>query len=139
MIIDFHTHVFPDRIAAKTVRALEQSGNASAHSDGTATGLLDCLRHAGADIGVNLPVLTSPGQFDSITRFAGELNSAAYSDRRIISFAGIHPDCEDVGEKLAKLKELGFLGIKIHPDYQATFIDDEDTSEYLRVRSFSVL
>ncbi len=130
MIIDFHTHVFPDKIAAKTVRALEQSGNASAHSDGTARGLLDCLRQAGADIAVNLPVLTSPGQFDSITRFAGELNSAAYSDERIISFAGIHPDCEDVEEKLTYLKDSGFLGVKIHPDYQQTFIDDE---RYVRI------
>ena len=130
MVIDFHTHVFPDKIAERTVRALEINGNAKAHSDGTAAGLLDCLRQAEADIAVNLPVLTSPTQFDSITRFAGELNSREYSDAKIISFSGMHPDCEDVEEKLARLRELGFLGIKIHPDYQQTFIDDP---RYVRI------
>ena len=58
MIIDFHTHVFPDKIAERTVRALEKSGNATAYSDGTHSGLLASLRGAGADVAVNLPVLT---------------------------------------------------------------------------------
>ena len=73
MIIDFHTHVFPDKIAARTVAALEKNGNATAYSDGTASGLINSLRRAGADVAVNLPVLTSPTQFESITRFAGEI------------------------------------------------------------------
>ena len=130
MIIDFHTHIFPDKIAEKTVHALERSANATAYSNGTAAGLLDALCRAGADIAVNLPVLTSPAQFDSITGFAAELNRVKYSGARILSFAGMHPDCEDVPEKLARLAELGFLGIKIHPDYQGTFIDDE---RYVRI------
>ena len=134
MIIDFHTHVFPDKIAARTVAALEKNGNATAYSDGTASGLINSLRRAGADVAVNLPVLTSPTQFESITRFAGEINSREYSDAKIISFAGVHPDCEDVGEKLVQLKELGFLGIKIHPDYQGTFIDDQ---RYVRIFEFA--
>lgn len=130
MIIDFHTHVFPDKIAARTVSALEQNGGAVAHSDGTAAGLLTSLKRASADVAVNLPVLTSPSQFESVSRFAAELNSREYTVERIISFAGMHPDSEEVEEKIAHLKSLGFLGIKIHPDYQGTFIDDE---KYVRI------
>lgn len=130
MIIDFHTHVFPEKIAAATVGALASSANTRPYSDGTVAGLLDSLRAGGADAAVNLPVLTKPSQFDSIARFASEINRREYTDARIISFAGIHPDCEDFEERLKFVKESGFLGIKIHPDYQSTFIDDE---RYVRI------
>ncbi|MBO7303838.1 MAG: amidohydrolase family protein, partial [Clostridia bacterium] len=42
--------------------------------------------------------------------------------RRLISFAGIHPECEDIEGKMAAIKKAGFLGVKIHPDYQGSFI-----------------
>ena len=103
MIIDFHTHVFPEKIAAATVGALASSANTRPYSDGTVAGLLDSLRACGADAAVNLPVLTKPSQFDSIARFASEINRREYTDARIISFAGIHPDCEDFEERLNKL------------------------------------
>ena len=130
MIIDFHTHVFPDKIAEGTIAALERGGFARAHTNGTRAGLLSALSEAGADIAVNLPVMTKSTQFESVTRFAGEINCAEYSSKRIISFAGIHPDCEDAEGKLSELKGAGFLGVKIHPDYQSTFIDDE---RYVRI------
>lgn len=129
MIIDFHTHVFPDKIAEKTVAALEKNGNTPAFSNGRLDGLMAQMEKAGVDISVNLPVLTKPSQFDSILSFAKEINEAANNtpegEKKIISFAGIHPDCEDYKEKLYRVKESGILGIKIHPDYQGTFIDDE--------------
>lgn len=133
MIIDFHTHVFPEKIAAATVSALEKNGNTPAFSDGTAAGLLSQMKTAGVDISINLPVLTKPTQFDSILRFATALNETSKNASgypRIISFAGIHPDTEDYKEKLLAVKESGILGIKIHPDYQCTFIDDE---KYVRI------
>ncbi|MBE6644789.1 MAG: metal-dependent hydrolase [Ruminococcaceae bacterium] len=130
MIIDFHTHVFPEKIAAATVAALAKSGNAKPHSDATVQGLLSSLESAGADIAVNMPVLTKPSQFDGVARFAKEICDGKYGSRRIISFAGAHPDMDGVDEKLGYLKRLGFVGIKIHPDYQNTFIDDE---RYVRI------
>ncbi len=125
MIIDFHTHVFPERIASATVAALEKNGNTKAYSDGTVNGLLSALAEAGAHAAVNLPVLTKPTQFDSILRFAAELTSASYGEARIISFAGIHPDDENYEEHIEAVRAAGLLGIKIHPDYQNTFFDDE--------------
>ena len=124
MIIDFHTHVFPEKIAAPTVAALAKSANQTPYSDGTVDGLLASLARAGASIAVNQPVLTKPSQFDSIVRFAEGINSRSYEGERIISFGGMHPLEEDVEGKMKLLSEKGFLGIKIHPDYQGTFIDD---------------
>ena len=74
MIIDFHTHVFPDRIAKKTIAHLSEKGGIPPFSDGTCEGLLSRISAAGVDVAVTLPVLTSPTQFDSVNRFASELN-----------------------------------------------------------------
>ena len=132
MIIDFHTHVFPDKIAKRTIEILSQKGGILPHSDGTVNGLLDKMGKAGVDISVTLPVLTSPSQFESVNRFALELNES-YKDgeKKLISFAGIHPHCENIGEKMTFIKKSGFLGIKLHPDYQDTFFDDERYIEIL--------
>ncbi|MBE6547588.1 MAG: metal-dependent hydrolase [Ruminococcaceae bacterium] len=131
MIIDFHTHIFPDKIAQKTIDHLSQIGGIPYHSDATATGLVSHMEEAGIDISVTLPVITNPSQFDSINRFAKQINQEyANKKRRLISFAGIHPDCEDIDGKMAFIAKSGFLGVKIHPDYQGTYINDEN---YVRI------
>lgn len=126
MIIDFHSHVFPDKIASRTILALANSSNNTPYTDGTVDGLIKAMERSNTDICIALPVLTKASQFDSITNFAIELNERFKSEKRkIISFGGIHPDCDDVYEKLQYLKDNGIKGIKIHPDYQDTYIDDE--------------
>ena len=123
MVIDFHTHVFPDKIASKTIEALERAASvAKAHTDGTLKGLLESMRLSGIDRSVILPVATRKGQFDTINRFALEINEK-YPN--LLSFGGIHPDDDDIEGKTAYLKDKGFRGIKIHPDYTGVFIDDE--------------
>ena len=133
MIIDFHTHVFPDKIAQKTIAYLSEKGGIPPFSDGSVNGLLARMSEANVDVAVNLPVLTSPAQFDSVNRFAAEINRTYEVEaRRIISFAGIHPKCDDIEGKMAWIASQGFRGVKVHPDYQETFIDDEG---YLRILS----
>lgn len=123
MVIDFHTHIFPDAIAERTVKALGESCNIPAHSDGKFGGLLERLAEAGVDIAVNQPVLTKPGQFDTVLDFATELNRREYTGERLISFAGIHPEEERVEQRLDQIVERGIKGIKLHPDYQGAFFD----------------
>ena len=101
-MIDFHTHVFPDKIAAATVAALAKVSNTAPHSGGTADELLSLLSDAGADVAVNLPVLTKPTQFDSILNYAVALNGREYGKERIISFAGIHPADETQVQSLGQ-------------------------------------
>ena len=123
MVIDFHTHVYPEKIAEKTISALVSSApGVRVHTKGTIQALLESMDNAGIDQSVILPVATRKGQFDSINRYALNINQ---SSDRLISFGGIHPDDDDIPGKLRFLKENGFKGIKIHPDYTGTFIDDE--------------
>lgn len=122
MIIDFHTHVYPDKLADRTLNALGKVAEVKPYTDGTIGGLIDSMRRSGVDKSVILPVNTRPGQFESITKFAKHINDT-YDE--LISFGGIHPDDEEKYEKLTFLKDSGFLGIKLHPDYTETFIDDD--------------
>ncbi len=123
MVIDFHTHFYPNAIAERAVRSLEinSHGVAKAFTSGTRDALLSSMREAGIDISVVLPVSTKPSQFDTINRVAEETSAM----KGLISFGGIHPDNEDIPGKMKYLKSRGFKGIKIHPDYQRTHIDDE--------------
>lgn len=133
MLVDFHTHVFPEKIAEKTIKILEERSDGKAFTDGTILGLEKQMETSGADIAVALPVVTKPSQFDSVTEFARKINeNFASKGRGILSFGGIHPYSEDIKGKMKTLKELGFLGVKIHPDYQDTFIDHEGYIEILK-------
>ncbi len=131
MIIDFHTHNFPDKIASSVIAKLEASGNMKASTDGTLDGLKGSMKNAGIDISVVLPVTTSPKQFESVNKYAADTNGKD----GIISFGGIHPDNDDIEAKLDYIKSLGLPGIKIHPDYQGVFIDDD---RYVRIISYAV-
>jgi len=134
MIIDFHTHVFPDKIAKRTIELLSDKANIPAHTDGSVSGLIESMAKAGVDISVALPVVTSPSQFESINRFALSINERYENqNRKIISFAGIHPACEDIQGKMRFIKAEGFLGVKLHPDYQGTYFDDEGYIKILKL------
>ena len=132
MVIDFHTHIFPDKIATKTIQALGQLAGVQASTDGTLNGLLDSMEKCGIDCSVIMPVVTKPEQFDSINIFAKKVNET-YGGR-LLSFGGIHPDCEDYKGKLDYIKSLGLGGIKIHPDYQKVMIDDV---RYMRIIEYA--
>ncbi len=132
MIIDFHTHVFPEKIAKSTIDALTLKANGHPSTDGTIDGLIKEMDKGACDIAITLPVLTKPTQFDSVLRFATEINQRfSLENNRLISFAGMHPKCDDIDGKMAKIKELNIKGVKIHPDYQGTSIDDEGYIEIL--------
>ncbi len=133
-VIDFHTHAFPDKIAGKTIEMLSAKAGIPAHSDGTSEGLRTVLTEAGISLGVVLPVVTRPEQFDSITRFAAQINETSAEGAKLLSFGGMHPDSPDYKKELQILKEHGFLGIKLHPDYQGVFFDD---IRYMRIIEYA--
>lgn len=131
MIIDFHTHVFPETIARKTIEKLEEmsthsNANVKAFTDGTLDGLKRSMAKNGVDVSVVLPVMTKPEQFDTVNDYAARINGKD----GIYSFGGIHPKCSDPEEKLDKIKAMGLKGVKLHPDYQETLITDPS---YMRI------
>ena len=128
-MIDFHTHMFPDKIAPKTISYLEKVGHTKAYTSGTCQDLLCSTLEAGIDISVILPVVTRPTQFRSINQFA-----ASVDEPHLLSFGGIHPDSADYKEELRQIKAMGMKGIKLHPDYQETNFND---IRYKRIVSYA--
>lgn len=134
MYIDMHTHIFPEQIAQRAIANLERiadegsgrKGSLKACTDGTYNGLLDSMERCGIDVSLILPVMTKPSQFETVNKYACEINGK----NGIYSFGGLHPDCDNVEEKLDTIKALGLRGIKLHPDYQRCSVDDE---RYLRI------
>ena len=130
-IIDFHTHIFPEKIAKKAIAMLADKANIKPYTDGTEKGLISAMEKANVSIAVSLPPITKPSQFDSTNQYADGINKRYENrDRRIISFGGIHPWCEDIEGKMRFLAENGFKGVKIHPDFQNEMID---SPKYIRI------
>lgn len=120
MIIDFHTHTFPDRIAAAALQKLQADSHAQAFSDGTKSGLLSSMASAGIDRSVVLPVATNPKKVCSIN----DLSIAAIATDDLIYFGCIHPENDNSSQELSRIAAAGIKGIKIHPIYQGTDIHD---------------
>ena len=132
MIIDFHTHTFPEKIAARAVASLKAKSHTEAFSDGTVPGLAARNREAGIDLAVVLPVATSPGQVSHINDWAAEQNMKCFRRtpegmQGILSFAAIHPGMEDAPAELRRVREMGFAGVKLHPVYQTNAIDSPES------------
>ena len=121
MLIDFHTHVFPDRIAAKTIDVLSlKSGGLQPSYDGTVSGLLKRMEDECVDKSVALGIATNARQMKSVNDFAASING-----EKIIAFGSVFPDSPDSMEELERIKDLGLKGIKFHPEYQNFYVDEE--------------
>lgn len=121
MIIDIHTHAFPDALAERARAALTARANVPAHTDGTCDGLEDSTRRAGIDLAVVAPIATKPAQARAINAWAADINRE-YD--HLLSFGSLHPAQEDWAEEIARLLEDGIRGVKLHPDYQDFFVDE---------------
>ncbi len=126
MVIDFHTHTFPERIAARAISGIQEQGQSVAFTDGTEAGLRRSMSRAGVDLAVVLPVATNPAKLASMNRAAEESNGREGR----ICFGAMHPLAEDWKQQLEWLAQSGIRGIKIHPLYQGVDITD---MRYLRI------
>ena len=129
MVIDFHTHTFPDKMAAATLDKLSGVSHLRPFTDGTAAGLAASMAQAGVDRSIVLPVATSPRQVPHINDAAAQLNRD-WADAGLFSLGCIHPDYGDWRGELARVAGLGLKGIKLHPVYQGVSLDDP---RYLRI------
>ena len=123
MTIDFHTHVFPDEISAAVIKKLSDVSRTPAFTDGTLRGLKKSMDEAQINLSVILPVATLTRQVEKINSSAAVLNEKFFGDG-IFSFGCIHPDFANYREELSRVKNFGLKGIKIHPVYQDTNLDD---------------
>ena len=121
MVIDFHTHAFPEKIAKRAIQSLVAgcNGEYTPCSDGTVSGLVNNMDKFGVDVSVVQPVVTKPSQTVTLNNWAKEIVCD-----KLISFGGIHPGTDDYKRDIDFICELGLPGIKLHPEYQQFYVDD---------------
>ena len=120
MIIDFHTHAFPDALAERAMARLRgESDQVRAWLDGRVSSLLESMDRAGIGRAVVCSIATKPDQFEKILAWSGQIASD-----RIIPFPSVHPRDPQARERIGRVAEAGFKGIKFHPYYQEFDLDD---------------
>lgn len=113
-LFDTHTHVFPDKIAARALAHLQaKSHGIPTFTRGTFDDLAIRARAAGYSGWMNCPVVTRPGQARGVNAWA-----ASHNQWPSLSLGGIHPDDTDLAGILQNLRDLGLHGVKFHPEYQ---------------------
>lgn len=120
MLIDFHTHCFPEKIASRAIARLsDASGGLQPYTDGTVKDLAASMKKSNVTAAVVLNIATNAAQQNNVNSFAAEIN-----DDGIISFGSVYPAAGDAVYQLERIKDLGLKGVKLHPDYQGFEVDD---------------
>ncbi len=129
MIIDVHSHHFPDHIAARAIAGLvaRTQDRLQPAGDGTLGNQLDHMEHDGVDKAVLCQIATKPTQFEVLLKNARAIRAGrmgARAQQMIIPFLSIHPADRDYKKHLEQVAAEGFKGIKVHPYYQNFSLSD---------------
>lgn len=122
MIIDTHIHCFPDAIAKRAVENVSCGIEEFSRVRGNFDEMIENMDRGGVDKGFFLNVATNPHQTPKVNAYSLSLNR--YKGR-IYSFGSVHPDCENIPGMIEDIKNSGLHGLKLHPDYQGYYINDE--------------
>ncbi|NCA66773.1 MAG: hypothetical protein EOM87_01770 [Clostridia bacterium] len=131
MIIDSHSHIFPEKIATKASDAIGDFYNLPMRENGSIGGLL----RSGGKIGVSKYIVhstaTSVHQVRSINNF---IIDAVNTYPELIGYMTLHPDMQEkeVRLELQRCMAAGLKGIKLHPDFQKFYIDEEKAHNIYR-------
>ena len=131
MIIDIHTHVFPDVLAPKAIEKLMAVDVPyEPLHDGTVSGLLRNMNAWNIDISVVQPVVTKLSNTRSTNEWAASINSD-----RLVCFGGIYPHTDDFKRDIDFVVSLGLKGLKFHAEYQDFVADD---IQMLRIYDYAI-
>ena len=122
-VIDAHCHIYPEKIAAKAVKATDNFYGVDSHGKGTAIDLIKRSKKAGVDHAIVQSVATTPLQVESINRFIAK--EVSESNGFLTGLGTLHPDSDDLEADVRLIKELGLKGVKLHPDIQNFKMDTE--------------
>lgn len=121
MLIDFHTHCFPEKLAKRAVEQLSYaSGGMIYYNDATPCGLEASMKNSGTDVSVVLNIATNEHQIESVNDFAASINNNS-----LVAFGSIFPTSDKALYELERIKAMGLKGVKFHPEYQKFYVDDE--------------
>lgn len=124
-IVDAHCHIYPLKIAEKASRSIADFYALDAtRQGGSSEELLKTGKKAGADSFVVCSVATRASQVKSINEFLYRESLLHPEFRPLMA---LHPDMSEteIGSEIELNLSRGFHGIKLHPDFQHFYLDDE--------------
>ncbi|MDR1252789.1 MAG: amidohydrolase family protein [Treponema sp.] len=121
MVIDFHAHIYPEKIAAKALANVWEFYKIPMQLDGTVGTLLENGRRGGIDRFVVFSPAAVPEQVQRINDF---IAAVCREHPELIGFGTLHQNMRNPGDEIVRIAGLGLKGIKLHPDMQRFNIDD---------------
>lgn len=118
-IIDSHNHIWPLKVAEKAKEFLEKSFNHKMITLPIEENILKYMDEAGIHKSVISSVASRTDQVISINNWLFSIKN-----ERFIPFASMHPFFDGYKEELKRIKDNAF-GIKLQPEFQKFYIDDE--------------
>ncbi len=119
MVIDSHTHIFPRQKAPDVLYKLLNKYDIPNYADGTRHGLLNSMKKAGIQFALISRITVHPEQVKAVNNWL-----LGCRRKNLLPMATIHPDQPEGETYIEDLKQAGFRGIKLHPDYQGFYADD---------------
>ncbi|SJZ33029.1 amidohydrolase family protein [Selenihalanaerobacter shriftii] len=120
-VIDFHTHAFPEEIADKAIEQLENHYKLEISNTATLDSLVKKVEEANLYKAVLHTAAIVPAQVKTVNNWLLQIDND-----NLIKFGTIHPRFIGYKSELARLKETGIKGIKLHPDFQQFDILSEE-------------
>ncbi|MDD4879561.1 MAG: amidohydrolase family protein [Candidatus Omnitrophica bacterium] len=118
MIIDIHTHAWPEKVSGKARENLERIFGEKMVCDPTVPNLLKYMDKNGVDVSVICAVATRPAQVPAINDWLFGTRSG-----RLKVFCAMHPAYDNWKDELKRIKDRGD-GIKFQPEFQDFYVDD---------------
>lgn len=122
-VADSHAHIYPGKIAGKATAAVGAFYNLDMENVGIPHILHDLGEKAGFEKYLVSSVATKLVQARSISEFIAE-KCQTYPE--YIGLGAWHQQMTDIDAEFDYIQGLGLKGIKIHPDFQRFFIDDDN-------------
>ncbi len=119
MLIDFHTHIFPRQKAGGILSKLYNNFDIPYFTDGTVDGLSKAMQKSGIHLSLTSRITIHPDQVAAVNHWV-----LGCRRNNILPMATIHPDQPQGAAYVEEIKQAGFAGIKLHPDYQGFYADD---------------
>ena len=119
---DAHAHIYPGKIAEKATASVGDFYHIPMQNVGLPHVLAQRGGEAGIDRFLVCSVATKVEQVRSINQFIQE------KCRKYPQFIGLgawHQDITDISGEMDDIQARGLRGIKLHPDFQRFYIDDE--------------
>lgn len=120
-IIDMHNHVYKHKISHKAVDGLVDMYCIVARGDGTSEGLLSM----GSETPIKKYLICSPATTpEQVTKINDFIYSECEAHPEFYGIGTLHPYMDNIDEEIERIWNMGFRGVKFHPDYQKVDMDD---------------